>query len=228
MVRVAVKGSIGIKKPLVLVGFYSPGLIGTLVSQYIAKKGEAKQIGHVETGLPPVAMISKGKVEHPIRVYSIKKRGMVIISSELPIPPNNADSIAKSIAEWVKKINGEIVCVEGMVAPKSSDIFMITSKKNIRTDLKSLGEGIIMGVTGALLLNSSEMNIPATCIIAETESVMPDGRASAKVIEKMNEIFNWKVDTKPLLKETEIFEKKIKQIPQIAKTQGPEISRMYG
>ncbi len=228
MAKVSVKGNLGVKKPLVLVGFYSPGLIGTLVSQYLAKRTKANQIGHLETELPPVAMISKGKVEHPIRIYSVKKKNMIIISSELPIPPNNADAIAKSIVEWVKKINGEIICIEGMMAKKADKLFMVTSKKNLKTNIQSLGEGIIMGITGALLLNSSEKNVPTTCIVAETESLMPDGKVSAKVIEKMNELFKWNIDVAPLLKETLLFEKKMKEMPQMRKPQSSEMGRLYG
>ncbi len=226
MAEIKIRKKVKINRPLVMVGFYSPGLIGTLVSQYIVKKEDAEQIGYIKTDLPPVAMISKGRVEHPVRIYYAKKKNAVVISSELPIPHSKSKDIAESIIKWVKKTNGEILCVEGMVSPKSRDIYVVSSK-NLKTGMKSLGEGIIMGLTGALLLGSYEENVPITCIIAETQSIMPDGRISAKAINEMNKIFGWSIDTKPLLKETELFEKKLKKL-EYTKQDMQEPSRIYG
>ncbi len=74
---------------------------------------------------------------------------------------------------------------------------------------KVLKEGIIMGVTGALLL-SKKANVSA--IFAETHSALPDSRAAAKVIEALDKYLGLKIDYKPLLKKEELFENKLKDL----------------
>jgi len=71
-----------------------------------------------------------------------------------------------------------------------------------------LKEGIIIGVTGAVLLRAEK--IPVSCIFAETHSNLPDSKAAAKVIEVLDKYLCLKVDYKPLLVQAEKFEGKLK------------------
>ena len=75
-----------------------------------------------------------------------------------------------------------------------------------------------MGVTGALLLKGDEM--PVNCLFAETPSNLPDSKAAAKIIEALDKYLGLKVDYKPLLKQAEGFENKLKNmLTQGAKSQ---------
>ncbi|MBU1854202.1 MAG: PAC2 family protein, partial [Nanoarchaeota archaeon] len=57
------------------------------------------------------------------------------------------------------------------------------------------------------------------CIFAETHSALPDSKAAAKVIEVLDKYLGLKVDYKPLLKQAEEFENKLKNmIQQTSKT----------
>ena len=67
-----------------------------------------------------------------------------------------------------------------------------------------------MGVTGALLIKNDKY--PFCCLFAETASNLPDSRAAAKVLEILNQYLNLKIDTKPLLKQAEKFESKLKDL----------------
>ena len=59
-----------------------------------------------------------------------------------------------------------------------------------------------------LLLRDKNVNV----IFASTTSKLPDSKASAKVIEIIDKYLNLNVDYKPLLKQAEIFELKLKKI----------------
>ena len=80
--------------------------------------------------------------------------------------------------------------------------------------LEKLTEGIIMGVTGALILRK---DIKVTSFFSETQSTLPDSRAAAQIICLLDEYLNLKVDYKPLIKKAEEFESKLKGI--LSKTQ---------
>ena len=75
---------------------------------------------------------------------------------------------------------------------------------------KQLKEGIIMGVTGAILLNVDK--VPVSCVFAETTTDLPDSKAAAKVIEVLDKYLDLNVDYKPLLVQAKKFEEKLKGI----------------
>ena len=97
--------------------------------------------------------------------------------------------------------------------PPEPEAFFYTNdpkrmKKMKSIGLKKLNEGVIVGVTAALL---SQMP-STTCIFTEAYSNMPDSRGAAKVIEVLDGYLGLKVDYKPLLKKAQDFENKIKGI----------------
>ncbi len=71
-----------------------------------------------------------------------------------------------------------------------------------------LKEGIIMGVTGAVLLRIEKT--PVSCIFVETHTNLPDSKAAAKIIEALDKYLGLKIDYKPLLQQAEKFEDKLK------------------
>ena len=73
-----------------------------------------------------------------------------------------------------------------------------------------LMEGIIVGVTGALL--AKNVSTPVTALFAEAQGRMPDSNAAAKVIEALDAYTGLKIDPAPLLKQAKMFEKKLKDI----------------
>jgi uncharacterized protein len=81
-----------------------------------------------------------------------------------------------------------------------------------------LKEGIVMGVTAALLMRLKTS--PISCIFAESSSGLPDSRAAAKVIEVLDKYLGLKVDYHPLLKKAEEFEDKLKGILDKSKKAG--------
>ena len=66
-----------------------------------------------------------------------------------------------------------------------------------------------MGVTSAILLKTE---IPITCIFAETHSNLPDSKAAAKIVEMLDKYLGLAVDYKPLIKQAEKFEEKLKAL----------------
>jgi len=214
------------RNPTVLLGFHSPGLIGTLVVQYVGKMLKAEKIGYLDADLPPVAIISKGEVEHPMRIEHVKEGNIVLLSSEIPLPKMVDKRIGEEIVDWVRKCNGRMISIEGVLGPRK-DIYKIEGGVKLKGDMKEMKEGLVLGVTGSLLLNAKEKGVPFGCIIAETQTLLPDGRASARVIEILNETLGMEVDTSPLLKETEAFERKVKKLME-KKPITDTISRIYG
>ena len=83
-------------------------------------------------------------------------------------------------------------------------------------------EGIVLGVTGALLL---KQDINTSCIFVETHSKLPDSRGAAKLVEVLDSYLNLKVDYKPLLEKAKKFEEKLKGLMEKTKKANEEKDR---
>ena len=78
-----------------------------------------------------------------------------------------------------------------------------------------------MGVTGSLLIR--EKNV--SCLFAETHSSMPDSRAAAKIMKLLDSYFGFKINTKPLMLQADMFEKKVKDLMKQTKNTQSESER---
>ncbi len=209
------------KNPIIIEGFPGFGLVGTIASEFLISHLKCEQIGRFYfEDLPATVAIHDTKIIDPISIYYNKKYNLVIIHSV-----SGANGVewkaADTVLEVAKELNAnEIVCLEGVGAAgmeeekeeENMNSFFYSSSPACAKKLKSagveqLGEGIIMGVTSALMIKAK---IPITCIFAETHSNLPDSKAAAKVVEVLDKYLGLEVDYKPLLKQAEKFEEKLK------------------
>ncbi len=206
------------KNPIIIEGFPGFGLVGTIATEFLIEHLETEQIGKIrfEDSLP-VAAIHEGKVVEPLGIFYNKKYNIIILHAVNP-----ANGIEWRVTEAIKDIATqlsakEIVSLEGVgsaeTASSQSRIFYFTEDKSKKQKFEKIGmkllkEGIIMGVTGAVLLKIEKT--PVSCIFVETHTNLPDSKAAANIIEALDKYLGLNVDTKPLLKQAEKFEEKLK------------------
>ena len=209
------------KKPRgakIIEGFPGFGLIGTIATEYIINHLDCELIGKFWFDeLPATVAIHEEKLVNPIGIYYNKKNHLVIIHSI-----SAASGVEWKAADLVLKVarqigSKEIISLEGVASPmmvEASRVFYYsnreTKKKSIeKRGIEVLKEGIIMGITSALMLKSE---MPITCFFAETHSNLPDSKSAARIIEILDKYLGLGIDPKPLLKQAESFEKKLKAL----------------
>lgn len=205
------------KSPLVIEGFPGFGLVGTITTEFLIDHLKCEQIGrcYFENAVPTIA-IHQGGVIDPISIFYNKKFNIVIIHSI-----TNAAGIEWQAADMINEISKsldakEIICVEGVGSPQAEGerVFFYTTtaqtaKKLTSEGIQPLGEGIIIGVTSAVLMKTV---IPTLCLFAETHSNLPDSKAAANVITLLDKYLGLDVDPAPLYKKAAEFERKLKTI----------------
>ena len=208
------------KNPLIIEGFPGFGLIGTIATEYLIDHLDCELIGRYWfEDLPATIAIHQEKIVNPIGIFYNKKNNIVIIhsiSGSTGIEWKAADLILKIAKDLNAK---EIISLEGVGSQTmtgESKVFYYVNKEKTKDKLKSidvqpLKEGIIMGITSSLMVMTKE-NIPLTCLFAEAQTNMPDSKGAAKVIETLDKYLGLNVDYKPLLKQAEEFEGKLKQL----------------
>ncbi len=209
------------KNPIIIEGFPGFGFIGTITTEFLIEHLNARPIGKIFSDkLLPLVAIHNSKIVQPLEIYYDDKDNIIILHALSAV--NGLEwKISEVLVELAKMLKAkEIISVEGVGSKdvKSNKTFFYSNQNKegfAKIGLEPLKEGIVMGVTGALLLKADE--IPLSCIFVETHSNIPDSRAAAKVIEALDQYLGLDVDYKPLIKTAERVEEQLKSMMQKGK-----------
>jgi len=198
-------------------GFPGFGLVGTIANEFLLEHLKFEQIGKIIFDeMPATVAIHEGKVVEPLGIFYNKKYNLVLLHA-ITASTGMEWKLSDTVIELSKQLNiKEILCLEGVGSSDetvTSRVFYYTNNaknkdKFNKIKVDPLKEGIIIGVTGAVLLRAEK--IPVSCVFAETHTNLPDSKAAAKVIEVLDKYLGLKVDYKPLLVQAEKFEGKLK------------------
>ncbi len=209
------------KSPVIIEGFPGFGLVGTIATEFLIKHLDAKQIGYIRLDeVPPVVAVHDSEAVEPLGIFYSKKKNLVILHA-LANVQGFEWQITELIVKLAKELKAkEIISFEGVGAegilgkadtPKA---YYMTNAKFKSKCGEPLSDGIIVGVTGALLLRD---DIKTTSIFAETHSELPDSRAAAQILCVADEYLDLGLDYTPLLKKAQEFEDKLRGIMERSK-----------
>jgi len=221
-------------------GFPGMGLVGTIAVKYLSEKLKCKEVGYIESKFfVPIIRVHNGLPVHPSRIYVNDQYKLVLLVSEQIVPQMFTDHLSNAIADWIqqKKI-GRIISLSGIRAlPKKEGketVYGIasdeTSKKKLNEhNVEVIKEGITSGITALMMLEFKDRQLEAFSLLGNVQ-IAADYKASASLIEKLNEMFAFDINTAPLKKEAKETEKALldhlKQMKQassqVQKFQGTE------
>ncbi|MBI5797789.1 proteasome assembly chaperone family protein [Candidatus Woesearchaeota archaeon] len=202
------------KNPIIIEGFPGLGLIGTISTEYLIKHLGAKSIGHISSKkIAPMVAVHESKLVQPLEVFYAKSKNIIILHALADIRGMEWD-IADALQELYVTLKAkEVISVEGILGQnKDLNVYYYTNDSAVKKKMDAnkvglLQEGIVSGVTAALLLKENEM--ATTGFFVETHSKLPDSRAAAKIIELLDSYLKLGVDIKPLEKAAADFEKQL-------------------
>ena len=212
------------KKPkncTIVEGFPGFGLVGTIASEFLIEHLKTEQIGKILfNDMPAMVAIHENKIVEPLGIFYNAKYNVVIlhaITAATHYEWEMADTINKLSSDLDAK---EIISLEGVGSGEDSEgsrvFYYSNNEKNAKlfekAGIEALKEGIIIGVTAAVLLRVEK--IPISCLFAETHANLPDSKAAAKIVEALDKYLGMELDYKPLLEQAEKFEEKLKTILQ--------------
>ncbi len=200
-------------------GFPGFGLVGTIASEFLLEHLKFEQIGRIIANETPATVaIHEGKLVEPLGIFYNKRYNLVLLHA-ITASAGIEWALSDIVMDIIKQLKiNEVICLEGVGSSDettTSRVFFYSNndaskKKFEKIKAEQLKEGIIIGVTGAVLLKAEK--VPISCIFAETHTSLPDSKAAAKAIEVLDKYLGLKVDYKPLLVQAEKFEQKLKTI----------------
>jgi uncharacterized protein len=217
----------GMKPQTVIIGFPDVGLVGLISCMHIVETLKLPEKGLIQSDLfPPIVVMHGGKFQSPVRIYSDEE--LTVIISEIPIPPNAINPLAREIIKWTKKKNiKSLVSLYGIPVPNRINIdnpetFGNSNDEKVKKrlkekDIKNIDTGILAGTHAALVWEAVKQNIPIIALGVETFANYPDPKASANLISELNKLFELDIEVKELLEKAE--ELRIKLRDMMARTQ---------
>jgi len=218
---------------VILSSFPSAGLATTVAGHYMIRALKLPRVGRFESpDIAPVAIVQGGEVHPTIRVYGRADLGLVL--SEFPPTPTQANAIARTILDGAQTRKARmILCLEGIVPhpeddePEGKDapedagqVWAAYSRKDpsLRKSFegagaRSLEDGVIGGVSGALLVQGIGRDLPVVTLLvsARVAEGLPDHRAGAALIETLDRLLpELRIDTQPLRQQAEQIEKALR------------------
>lgn len=221
--------------PVIVEGFPSVGLVGSIATEYLATKLEMEEIGFLRSDrLPPVTIVKDGVPKTPIRVYA--KDNLVVFVSDTAIPENLTYEIARTIVSWSRKHGAKRIISIGGIAreekPAEQKLYVVgtdpaevkeISEKQKATPIKL---GFLTGLLGVLLVESMENSIPAHAYLTDAFIDSPDPKAAAKTLDAIATELGLSIETASLVQTSDKIEKKINQLMSQTKKHIDE-SRAY-
>ncbi len=243
---------------VLLSSFPSAGLAATVASHYMIRSLKLPRVGRFESpDLAPIAVVQAGEVNPTIRVYG--RPGLGLVLSEFPPLAAQLTPIARTILDTAERLSARLlVCLEGVVphpemedggkdGPKDGadeNVWVALSRREpevvtafARTAARPLEEGVIGGVSGALLVQGLSRKVPVAVVLVSTRAAegLPDHRAGAVLIETLDHLLpELKIDTGPLRKQAAEIERmlrtamKTRPVPSEPEEPTPPATGMYG
>jgi predicted ATP-grasp superfamily ATP-dependent carboligase len=242
--------------PVVVTSFPSAGLATTVAGHYIVRALNLPRVGRFESpDSAPIAVIQDGEVSPTIRVYG--RPGLALLLSEFPPTPTQANAIARTTLSALASRKARLaICLEGVVphpvdeddganpeAPSEAKPVVeqvwaafshpdaALAKSFEAAKVRRLEDGVIGGVSGALLVQALGGSTPVAVLLVSANAAegLPDHRAGAALIETLDRLLpELKIDTGPLRAQAEMIEKALraalKRRPESAPTEVEEPS----
>lgn len=217
----------------ILSSFPTAGLAATIAAHYVISTLKLPRVGILESAdSPPVAIVQSGDVQPPVRVHGRADLGVVL--SEFPPLISSISPLAAGILEGAERRRAKaLICLEGVVPhpveeqgeePPSAEpsVWYIASHADAsfrqsieKAGARPLADGVIGGVSGALLVGSLRRQLPVVVLLVRAQESIgfPDNRAGAALIETLDRILpQLKIDTGPLRTQAEMIERALRQV----------------
>ncbi|MFA5267682.1 MAG: proteasome assembly chaperone family protein [Methanoregula sp.] len=224
----------------VLMGFPGSGLVGTIALQYMVDQMEFEQIGSITSKyFPPLAMMNRGIINDPVRLYTknTDKYNITAIVADIPIAPVICYEISNGILDWLAQYKPkEVLTIAGIVTnePEKRVFGVATSPEaltRIEKDTIVLPIGSISGIASSLLTECKVRGINGYGLLGETVNA-PDPRASAATIAVLNKMYDLGLDVQPLIEQAVEIEQSMGKLAEEVQQQAEQTPKkdlpMYG
>jgi uncharacterized protein len=223
-------------KSVMIAGFPSPGMIGSIVCAHLIEQLGMHQIAYVHSKhiMPGVLWVG-GKLRHPFRIYSSQDNSVCVLTCDVPVIQTAVDSISSTITNWCHKNKmSKLLIVSGSypenIQPfphnfanrmafviENNNNFKSTAPNNDKVNGNEIPEfAFIGGLAGQILGDCVVRFIHCLAVLVPTLSFSPDPEGAALAIEAIGSLIpKAKVNSSQLRQEAEKIKTQLSELGKL-------------
>jgi uncharacterized protein len=205
--------SVEIKEnPTLILGFAGVGLLGPIIGNTMIEQiDDMKEIGFVTSAyLPPISVFYDGVLKHPFRIFYSARHNVILMICEVPFKISSAyNDLSKTICSWALsevKVK-DLLVFQGIPKKGMIDEFPVfyaaqdpTVDHLEQKGVEKVEKGIIAGAEATILNEALNNRIKPLALFTPVYQI-PTPEGAAAIIDVVNEIYDFNIDTSKLLKE---------------------------
>ena len=171
-------------------------------------------------------MFTTRAAAYPIHIFG--KDNLLVVISEVPVPPFASLGLAREIASWAKSLKASLVIGVTGAPSKARDESQGDGKPTVvgvgntaaaleavkKSGASPFEDGIISGFYASLVKHCNSNGQDSVTLLAESLTQFPDPAAAASLIEALGKLLSIDLDTKSLLKESEEIRMRSRELMQ--------------
>ncbi|ARS90989.1 proteasome assembly chaperone family protein [Natrarchaeobaculum aegyptiacum] len=229
--------SIDAESPTLIEGLPGHGLVAAIAVDQITSQLGLEHYGNVASdAFPPVVTFEDGTVQDLVRVYAGSDPDVMTLESDLALPQSAFEPLSRCVLEELADRFDRAIFLAGAPAESEDQIGEVTgvaTTESIKEDLLDAGvrvpdeNGLVGGITGALVRECYQAEVPAALLIVRSHPFLPDPQAAKSVIETALEpLVEFDVDTTALEEQADDIRQRMEQVAtqyqQMAEQEGQQ------
>jgi uncharacterized protein len=208
------------------------GLVGVIAASHMISELKLEEVAYIDTDLlPPMIVLHRGTPHMPLRIFGNKE--LLLAVSEVALPANAIHRIMRSLVEWGRQKNVNIVIpIGGIPTPNRQEInepkvFAVASHpqlvqwlegkiewrgRKLDKPFEILREGYMVGPYALVLQYCMQRDIPAVGLLAQAFYNYPDPYAAAMVLRELSRVIAVEIDVSQLIERGEEIRLKARDI----------------
>lgn len=187
-------------KPLLICGFPSAGVVGTIAASTIIEQFNMEEIAHVRSKhMPSAAVFLDGILRHPFRIYGSEEKNLLVVMTELPISEDGLYHVSSALLDWAAGAGvHETVIIDGIPVqglPSERKVLYAAEREKL-AELKEddgmeiLKKGIITGIAGSILSETLCRDMVGFALLTPAIATIPDPEGAIQLLEALNRLYN--------------------------------------
>lgn len=195
-------------EPTVITAFPGPGMAGISATRYLEEQIGLEEMGHIQAeGLPAVTPYLDGRPYHHTRLFSKDDFAYTLLTSELPIPLQFTEPFGRKLLSWIDERAVEEVTLLTAIPSLNDadqDLFYVASddyRAHRLADIpvNPLAGGFLSGVNASLIARAMDTSLRVGVLATGVNPQQPfDGSAALRLVEGLDEIYDFDVETDEL------------------------------
>ena len=211
--------------PTLIEGLPGHGLVAAIAVDQITDQLGLEHYGNIASAeFPPVVTFEDGLVQDLVRVYTGSDPSVMTLESDLALPEPSFEPLSRCVLSELADEFSRAIFLAGAPAESEEqigDVTGVATTEALRAELVDAGiqvpeePGLVGGITGSLVRECYQADVPAALLIVRAHPFLPDPEAAKSVIETALEpLVEFDIDTTALAEQADEIQQRMQQVAQ--------------